>query len=211
MKITFLVATIFFIATTASSQSFWSIEPLHIGGAKSFSTNLEIDQSPFPKFKFDADYETRPFEDAIYYGYRVSRQNKKHAWEVEFLHHKIYLTNNPPEIQHFEVSHGYNMLFLNHAWIFGPNYIRAGAGPVISHAESEIRGLWFASDYEISGFVGQGAFGRRFYLSRIFYFTLEGKFTFATASVSIAQGKAHAPNVAIHGIVGIGFDLGKKD
>lgn len=210
MKI-FCLLAILLTSTTAYSQSWWSIEPIRTGSAKSFSTNLEIEQSSFPKFEFDADYETRPFEDAPYYGYRISRQNKKHAWEVEFLHHKIYLTNNPPEIQHFEVSHGYNMLFLNHAWIFGSNYIRAGAGPVISHAESEIRGLGFASDYEISGFVGQGAFGRRFYVSRIFYFTLEGKLTLATASVSIAQGKAHAPNIAIHGIAGIGFDLGKKD
>jgi hypothetical protein len=210
MKGLFLL-TILFTATLASSQSFWSIEPIHLGSAKSFSTNLEIEQSSFPKFEFNADYKTRPFEDAPYYGYRISRQNNKHAWEVEFLHHKIYLTNNPPEIQHFEVSHGYNMLFLNHAWIFGSNYVRAGLGPVISHTESEIRGMGFVSSYEFSGIVGQGAFGRRFYLSRIFYFTLEGKFTLATASVSIAQGKAHAPNIAIHGIAGIGFDLGKKD
>jgi hypothetical protein len=209
MKILFAFAIIC-NAAVVYSQSWWSVE-LRTGSAKSFSTNLEIEQTAFPKFEFNADYETRPFEDSWYYGWRVSRQNKKHAWELEFLHHKIYLTNNPPEIQHFEVSHGYNMLFLNHAWIFGHNYIRAGAGPVISHAESEIRGLGFASDYEISGFVGQGAFGRRFYVSRILYFTLEGKFTLATASVSIAQGKAHVPNVAIHGIVGIGFDLGKKD
>ncbi|MCI0618530.1 hypothetical protein L0244_36590 [bacterium] len=210
MKALFILA-ILFTSTVAYSQSWWSIEPLRTGSAKSFSTKLEIEQTAFPKFEFDADYETRPWEDAPYYGWRISRQSEKHAWELEFLHHKIYLTNNPPEIQHFEVSHGYNMLFLNHAWIFGPNYIRAGAGPVISHTESEIRGLGFASNYEISGFVGQGAFGRRFYLSRIFYFTLEGKFTLATASVSIAQGKAHAPNVAIHGLAGIGFDLGKKD
>jgi hypothetical protein len=208
MKIAFFFA-ILLTAALAFSQSFWSIEPLRTGSAKSFSTNLEIQQTAFPKFKFDADYETRPFEDAPYYGWRISRQNKNHAWELEFLHHKIYLTNNPPEIQHFEVSHGYNMLFLNHAWIFGPNYLRAGAGPVISHTESEIRGLGFVSNYEISGFVGQAAFGRRFYVSRIFYFTLEGKFTLATASVSIAQGKAHTPNVAIHGIAGIGFDLRK--
>jgi hypothetical protein len=210
MKALFILA-ILFTTTIAYSQSWWSIEPLRTGSAKSFTTNLEIEQTAFPKFEFDAEYETRPFEDAPYYGYRISRQDEKHAWELEFLHHKIYLTNNPPEIQHFEVSHGYNMLFLNHAWIFGPNFVRAGAGPVISHTESEIRGLGFASSYEISGFVGQGAFGRRFYVSRIFYFTLEGKFTLATASVSIAQGKAHAPNVAIHGLAGIGFDLGKKD
>jgi hypothetical protein len=210
MKI-FCLLGMLLLATTASSQSFWSIEPIHIGSAKSFSTNLEIEQTAFPKLKFDADYETRPFEDAPYYGYRVSRQNKRHGWEVEFLHHKIYLTNNPPEIQHFEVSHGYNMLFVNHAWIFGSNYVRAGAGPVISHTESEVRGMGFSSSYEFSGVVGQGTFGRRFYLSRIFYLTLEGKLTLATASVSIAQGKAHAPNIAIHGIAGIGFDIGRKD
>jgi hypothetical protein len=204
------VVPILFCSAIAYSDSWWSVE-LRTGSAKSFSTKLEIDQAAFQKFKFDADYETRPWQDAPYYGWRVSRQNEKHSWEIEFVHHKIYLKNNPPEIQHFEVSHGYNMLFLNHAWIFGTTYVRAGAGPVISHTESEIRNQPFASNYEISGFVGQGAIDKRFYISRYFYLSLEAKFTVSTASVSIAQGKAHAPNIAIHGLAGIGFDFGKGD
>lgn len=206
MKILCLLS-ILFSAAIAYPESWWSLEPLRTGSAKSFSTKLEIEQSALSKFEFDADYETRPWDDAPYYGWRISRQSERHAWELEFLHHKIYLKNNPPEIQHFEVSHGYNMLFLNHAWIFGSTYIRAGAGPVISHTESEIRGLPFESNYEISGFVGQAAIDKRFYISRRFFFTLEGKFTVSTASVSIAEGKAHAPNVALHGLAGIGFDF----
>ena len=96
MKLLCLLA-ILFTSTIAYSESWWSIEPLRTGSAKSFSTNLEIEQNAFPELEFDAEYETRPFEDAPYYGYRISRQSEKHGWELEFLHHKIYLTNSTPE------------------------------------------------------------------------------------------------------------------
>lgn len=193
----------------AFSETWWSVE-LRTGSAKSFSSGLQIEQSGFPKIDFDADYETRPFEDSPYYGYRISRCSEKHAWEVEFLHHKIYLKNTQPDVSHFEVTHGYNMLFLNHAWVFGSAYVRAGAGAVISHAESEIRGQPFNANYDLSGFVAQAAAEKRFYFSRLFFLTVEGKFTAATASVSVAAGKAHAPNIAVHALAGLGFDFGKR-
>ena len=200
---------ILFSGSFAFSGTWWSVE-LRTGSAKSFSTGLDIEQTGFPKIHFDADYETRPFEDSPYYGYRISRCSEKHAWEIEFLHHKIYLKNTQPDVSHFEVTHGYNMLFLNHAWVFGSTYVRAGAGAVISHAESEIRNQPFNADYDLSGFVGQGSVEKRFYFSRLFFLTIEGKFTAATASVSVAGGKAHAPNIAVHALAGLGFDFGKR-
>ncbi len=208
MKILYVFAILFPVVVTA--ESWWSLEPLRTGSAKSFTTRLEVEQSSLPKLEFDAEYATRPWEDAPYYGWRISHQSEKRAWELEFLHHKIYLENNPPEINHFEVSHGYNMLFLNHAWVFGSTYVRAGAGAVISHTESEIRNQPFESGYEVSGFAGQAAIEKRFYVSRRFFLTVEGKFTVSTASVSIAEGKARAPNVAIHGLAGFGFHFGRN-
>lgn len=202
--------TILFSSSFTFSESWWSIE-LRTGAAKSFTTALEIEQSALPKIDFDAHYENHPWEDSFYYGWRISRNSTKHAWEIEFLHHKLYLSNNPPEVEHFEVSHGYNMLLLNHAWVFGSTYVRAGAGPVISHAETRVRGEFLDSGYELSGFAGQGSVERRFYLSRKFFITVEGKFTAATASVSVANGDAHVPNIAIHGLAGLGYDFGKSD
>jgi hypothetical protein len=201
---------IFCLTTIASADSWWSIE-LRTGAAKSFTTGLEIEQAGLPKIDFDAHYENHPWEDSFYYGWRISRSTTKHAWDVEFLHHKLYLSNNPPEVDHFEVSHGYNMLTFNHAWIFGSTYVRAGVGPVISHAETRVRGQFLDSGYELSGFTGQGSIEKHFYLSRKFFITVEGKFTLATASVSVANGDAHVPNIAIHGLAGLGYDFGKSD
>ncbi len=180
---------------------------IRTGSALNFDTNLKIEQPPFPELSFDAEYETRPFEDAPYYGWRISRRNLKHSWEIEFLHHKIYLKNNPPEVNHFEVSHGYNMLFANHAWTFKGVHLRAGAGAVISHSESVIRGIPFNSDNELSGFCVQAGIEKRLYVSSRFFFSIEGKFTAAKATVSIADGEATVPNLAVHGLIGFGVDL----
>jgi hypothetical protein len=190
-----------------AEDAWWSIEPLRTGSALNFNTNLSIEQSGFAELSFDAEYETHPFEDAPYYGWRVSRRNSKGAWEIEFLHHKVYLQNNPPEVNHFEVSHGYNMLFINYAWTYKALHLRAGGGPVISHAESEIRGISFHSGYELSGFCGQASIEKRFYVSNRFFFAIEGKFTAAKATVSVADGEASVPNFAVHGLIGFGFDL----
>jgi hypothetical protein len=204
----FCLLIILFSSAFAFSESWWSIE-LRTGAAKSFKTGLEIEQSGFPKIDFDADYENHPWKDSFYYGWRISRNTTKHAWEVEFLHHKLYLSNNPPEVEHFEVTHGYNMLLLNHAWVFGSTYVRAGAGAVISHAETRVRGQFLDSGYELSGFTTQASIEQRLYVSHNFFITMEGKFTAAKASPSVANGEAHVPNIAIHALAGLGFDFGK--
>jgi hypothetical protein len=202
-----LVTTLLFIPLIVFAQdSRWSFE-LRTGSALSFDSNLKIEQSGFPELSFDADYETRPFEDAFYYGWRVSYRNPNHAWEVELIHHKVYLKNTRPEVEYFEVSHGYNLLLVNYSRDYGGLNLRAGAGPVISHAESEIRNKSFSSNYEFSGLCGQFAIDKRFYLGQRFFLTVEGKFTAARATVSIADGEATVPNVAIHGLIGFGVDL----
>lgn len=188
------------------SDSLWSIE-LGTGTAHSFSTTLEIQQTSEPEIRTDADYATRPWKDAPYYNWRVSYRKEKSAWEVELLHHKLYLENEPPQVQHFEVSHGYNMLFVNHLWKLRYFDFRAGAGPVISHTESVIRNLALETGYDLSGFAGQIGAGKRVYLSKRFFLNLETKLTFSNANVSVAEGDASVPNIAIHGLFGIGYDF----
>lgn len=61
------------------------------------------------------------------------------------------------------------------------------------------------SNYEFTGPCGQVAVGKRWYFSQQFFGTLEGKVTAAYAHVSVANGHANAPNVAIHGLFGIGY------
>lgn len=188
------------------SASILSIE-IGTGSAYSFSTTLQIQQTNEPDIRIDADYATKPWEDAPYYSWRVSYQKKQTAWELEFLHHKLFLENGPREIEHFEVSHGYNMLFINHVWKLRYFDVRVGAGPVISHTESAIRNLALDTGYDLSGIAGQIGVGKRLYLSQQFFLNLETKLTFSNANVSVAEGEASVPNIAIHGLVGIGYDF----
>jgi hypothetical protein len=188
------------------SESVWSIE-LGTGTAYSFSTTLKIEQTNQPEIRFTADYQTRPWQDAPYYEWRISRRSDRAAWELEFLHHKLYLKNNPPDVQHFEVSHGYNLLLVNRMWKLRFLDIRAGGGIVIAHTESDVRNLSMSANYDIAGIAGQVATAKRLYLSKNFFVNFEGKLTFASATVSVANGDARVPNIALHGLVGVGYDF----
>lgn len=200
----FLFIIVLLLPVSGFAENWWTIEA-RLGTAFSFGTTLEIEQQNQPQLRFDADYETRPFEDAPYYGLRAGWRNSSGGWEVEFLHHKIYLTNHPAEVQHFEVSHGYNLLMFNRLWIVKELNVRAGGGIVISHTESTIRDLTRSAGQEITGVAGQFSVGKDFYLTRRLYFGVETKLTFANATVSIAEGDANAPNIAIHILAGLGY------
>jgi hypothetical protein len=204
MKLLFVL--LLALPVQAFAQSWWTVEA-RLGTAIQFGTTLEIEQVGQPLLSIDADYSTRPFDDALYYGLRIGWRNPQGAWEVEFLHHKVYLDNNPPEIQHFEVTHGYNMLMLNRTWTVHDVDLRAGGGLVISHTDSTIRSLHRTAGQEITGVVGQISAGKNIYLSNRFYIALESKLTLANATVSIADGEAKVPNIAIHVLAGLGYDL----
>lgn len=190
-----------------AEEPVWRIEAC-TGSAFSFGTTLTIDQTEAPDLKIPADYETKPFTSAPYSTWRVSRWNHSRGWEVELLHHKIYLQNNPPGVATFRIANGYNMLFVNHARETGPFVFRAGAGAVIAFPVANINDVITDGGYQLAGFAFQGAIGKRFYLHDRFFLSLEGKFTAAHAKVDLKDGAhATAPNVALHGTAGIGFCL----
>jgi hypothetical protein len=124
----------------------------------------------------------------------------------------VYLDNPPPEVQHFEVSHGYNLVYLNRALRRYGFIFRLGAGAVIARPESEIRNLTrpedrglFHAEYYFTGPSGQLAVERRFTLWRGLFASAEGKLTAARARMSVPGGQATAPNVALHGLLGLGY------
>src|SRR5262245_12996647 len=69
------------------------------GAAHSLTTPLSIEQHGFPELRIDAEYDNRPFDSAPYFMLRVSRRSGTAAWELQHLHHKIYLSNLPPEVE----------------------------------------------------------------------------------------------------------------
>lgn len=176
------------------------------GTSFSVPTPLTVTQSGYPPITFTAHYSTRPLADSEYYAYRLGHWKNNRAWIVEQVHHKVYLDNPTAEVQKFEVTHGYNLVTLNRAWRRGDLIFMVGAGGVITHAHSEVRGQVYPqkAEYLLSGATVQSAVARRFNFSKRIFASVEGKLTGSWASVPIVDGRARVPNVAFHVLAGGG-------
>jgi len=89
------------------------------GSAYNVPTPLTVQQSGYPEIRFSAHYQTKPFGPYYpYYSWRASLWNDRHdqAWEFTQVHHRLFLANNPPEIQYFAIHFGYNFYMAGHAW-----------------------------------------------------------------------------------------------
>jgi hypothetical protein len=195
------------------ARPIWMFE-LAGGDAYCFRTPLTIIQSGYKDIKFFAKYATHSFKLPVYYAFRFAMWNSDRAWEAEFVHLKMEVTNPPHDVQHFEISHGYNLLILNRAWKRRGLILRVGGGIVISHPENTVRGKplvlnngMFNTGYHLSGPTAQIELGRRWYFRERFFITIDGKLTAACARIPVADGHANVPNVAIHGLVGTGCEF----
>lgn len=184
------------------------------GAAWSVPTTLTVDQSGEERLSVDAEWETRPFDTPPYYAARVGLWRNRGGWELQLLHHKIYLADPPPEIERFEVTHGWNFLTIQRASRTRVLDWRVGAGPVITHAEGRIRGRavdrgggLFGGGYSVSGAALSAGAGKSFSISRRFFATAEGQVTLSWARVPIQTGHARTANVAFHALVGLGFGI----
>ncbi len=207
------------LATPASAEKKWSFE-LGTGGAYNFDTNLVIDPGNGEKREdFTAQYDNRPFEDAPYYMIRVGMWGGDgNAWELELIHHKLYLTNPPDSIQNMQMTHGYNLITINRAWMMEGDYIfRLGAGVVMPHLEGmtqsgqELMGEHFLGmDFSLGGPTVQATIAKRFYITKTIFANLEGKFTASYAKIELEDGgEVTAPNIAAHAILSFGFDYAR--
>jgi hypothetical protein len=189
---------------------------LFAGASYSFPTPLTIRQDSEPDIRLTAHYSTRPWRDVPYYAYRFGYQDGAGAWEAELVHQKIYFENPPADVQRFEVTHGYNLLTVNRANV-RPNgtTLRLGVGLVIGHPEATVRGRAssgrggiIGKGYFLSGVTVQLAVGRRLPDHNDadgLFLEPEAKLTASWARVPIAGGSATAPNVAVHGLLGVGY------
>lgn len=108
-----------------------------VGTSVSFKTPLKIEQAGQPDIDFSARYDTKPFKLPIYWMFRFDRLREGSRWELQLTHQKLFLENNPPEVEHFEITHGYNLPTVNRAFAAEHFAWRVGAGAVIAHSESE--------------------------------------------------------------------------
>jgi hypothetical protein len=194
---------------SASGQGFTA--EVFGGTAWSLSLPLRIKQPGEAPIRFKARYRTRPWQGSPYYAYRLGYQH----WSAELVHHKIYLQNPTPEVEHFEVSHGYNLAMVSRALpvAVSPALFRLGLGLVIGHPEGRIRGKAInpvrsvlGGGYHISGLCVQAAAGPPLSLAEHWFFRPEVKVTAAWARMPLAGGgTATVPNIALHTLFGFGY------
>jgi hypothetical protein len=130
------------------------------------------------------------------------------------LHHKLYLENPGGAVEHFEVTHGYNLPMAN---VTGPArgwHWRLGLGLVVAHPEGRVAGrelggapTLLGGGYHIAGITAQLALGRRYAIGpgeTRFTALPEAKLTASWARITVDSVALTVPNVALHLLGGLG-------
>lgn len=188
----------------------WSFE-FQGGSAWSLPGPLVIEREGRSGWSLRAHWSTRPFEGSPYYAWRIGRWSRDRAWELELIHHKLYLNHPPAGIGHLEISHGFNLITVNRAWAEGPWRARAGLGLLVTHAEGTLEGAALLSDrgpigggYVPAGPALQGALQRTWPLGHGFFLSAEGKVTWAYGRIPFEGGQLRVGNLALHALLGAG-------
>jgi hypothetical protein len=198
------------LASPLAAEQGWIVQG-SLGGAASLRTSLSIRQTGFETIRVrSADYDTKAFTDPVYYSIRAGRWTGRGGWELELIHHKLYLQNGPPEVVGLEISHGYNLVTVNRGWDLGPLLLRVGAGPVVAHVEGKVRGRSLdTGGYHWTGPVVQVGAEKRFPVGERWRLGVEGKISAARAVIPVNGGELDAPNVAGHLLVSFGYRWGR--
>ena len=204
-RVTSAAAAVFLLsAAPSTARGRFSVEAF-LGAARSLGTALSIHQAGEPDIQLSSTYETRSFDLPLYYSLRFGLRREGGAWEAQFTHHKVYLVGATDVVERFEITHGFNLVTLNRSWTSLPITLRVGVGLVVAHPESVVRGASHDRGYHLTGPALLASAGKSFDLPSRWFVTLEGELTVARAKVPVAQGDASAPNVALHGLFGLGF------
>ncbi len=126
-------------------------------------------------------------------------------------HLKLFLLDDHPDIQHFEISHGYNLVWINRAWFIDDLIVHLGAGWIITHPDIIVRNQTnykdgYAGNY-LSGPTVQASLQRRFTLSPSWFVSLEGKLVWAYATIPIVDGSVDVQNRSLHANFGLGYNF----
>lgn len=204
-----------FISAPAPGEDF-TLEVMG-GDAYNFPTPLTVSQAGYPDIQLTAQYDTRPYNAyAPYYSWRVTLWDKDEGWEFQQVHHKMFLTNPPPEIQNFAIHYGYNYFLLGHAWKRLGLVFHLDTGPIITNPSNTVLGQvletagtgWFDQGYDFSGWGAQIAVSKNLYVTANLFAVAEVALMGGWAwSVPVSNGSADVPNLSLHGRLGLGLSI----
>ncbi len=198
-----------------------------IGDAWNAEERLTIepdDDAHYDPIRFDADFETRGLQRPPFYSLKLGWSHQAWRWEVELLHQKLYLKNNeiPAPLDHFEVTHGYNEVFLNvsRAIPYGLRG-RLGIGTIVAHPDIYIRDEngepqladpdkfgdfpWLDDRYFIGGYALQAAVQKNWAISPRNGVVAELKLMRGDTRLPVYRGEVQVPNTAIAFLLGYEF------
>ena len=195
---------------------------VYLGWSYTFPTNLEVVQQGHPNTTVQqAEFATKSFADPIYYGVRLWwGEARGLRVELELIHQKLYFESaarNGDILNRFQVTDGLNLLLFNIAYALdtGPIFpiARLGAGLVIPHPETIVRGKEFGIDgdplyYHFGGFGFQTAVeGQVRWPGVGITGSVEAKYTWAATRFQIADGFSYGEFSTLHAVFGGGYSL----
>lgn len=181
-------------------------------------TDLQVVQEGYPQTTVpQARFESRDFTYPIYYGVRVWwGEAEGLRYELELIHQKLYFAGaqeNGDLFDFFWVTDGFNLLTFNLAYALPVGLTRvvgrAGAGIVVAHPETIVRGKAYGVDgdplyYHFGGLGFQTALALEVPAGG-FAATTEGKFTFSHSRIQIAGGFVEGNFSTWHAVFGGGY------
>lgn len=189
----------------------WSVEAF-LGSSWSARAPLTVRQEGLPEYRITAEYSTRPFEEAPYYGVRIARWLGRWGVALDEVHHKIYLDNTDRVIRKFRITYGYNLVGLGPMYRVGEWSVLGLVGPVLTNPSTNIRGTVvdhkggiLDTGYHVDGLHLSLGVNRRFHVAGLLFVTADARVSRGWVTVDIGNGSADAPNLAGHLLLGLGL------
>jgi len=185
------------------------------GIAYNLPVTLSVAQAGEPDIRTLARFESRALEPPLHWVVRIERAAGGESWAAELMHHKLFLKDPPAGIQHFEISHGFNVLSLQRGWTRSGTTLRVGVGAIVGHPENTVRDRTLDDDgafggYHIAGPIVQLAAGRNLELGHGLHLSGEIRAMGARVHVPIEGGHADFWHVSGHVLAGIGLSFGRQ-
>ena len=134
-------------------------------------------------------------------------------------HHKLHLENTTPQITHFNISHGYNLVTGYYGWKNNYYDVLIGAGIAFSHPEGIVNGQKVALEegipliggvYRLTAPNFEIEARKKFYFYKGLFFNSGIRFIAGYAKPKIQNGYVETYPVGIHVAAGLGVDFLNK-